>query len=56
MSSDFERFRKVVRKLRKYPTKQERSFADSSQLLYNRVEDDQFGVTKGERNAKGGRM
>ena len=41
MSSDFERFRKVVRKLRKHPTKQERSFADSNQLLYNRVEDDQ---------------
>lgn len=57
MSSDFERFRRVVRKLRKYPTKQGRSFADSNQLLYNRVEDDQLNdLPKVNEMQKGGRM
>ena len=51
-------FRKVVRKLRKHPTKQKRSFADSNQLLYNRVEDDQLNdfTNSVDEMQKGGRM
>ena len=48
----------MVRKLRKYLTKQERSFADSNQLLYNRVEDDQLNdfTNSVDEIQKGGRM